>query len=71
MAATKRFFVNFTSKSYSMVLGYSIIESEVCQKVSVNTRKSLKTIILEVACLYDNLKATGWRVFVTREGSNQ
>ena len=54
-----------------MVVGYSVIETKVCQKVGVNRRKSLKTIILEVTCLYDNLKATGWRVFVTREGANQ
>ena len=54
-----------------MVLGYSEIKSKVCQKVGVHRRKSLKTTILEMTCLYDNLKATGWRVFVTREGANQ
>ena len=24
-----------------------------------------------ISCLYDNLKATGWRVFVTRERAKQ
>ena len=34
----------FNSKTYSRVLGYSVIETKVCQKVGGGSRKSLKTI---------------------------
>ena len=34
----------FTSKTFSRVFWYSVIESKVCQKVGVGRRKSLKTI---------------------------
>ena len=34
----------FTSKTYSRVLGYSVIETKVCQKFGVGRKKSLKTI---------------------------
>lgn len=36
----------FTSKTYSRVsrvFGYSVIESKVCQTISVGSRKTLKT----------------------------
>ena len=59
----------FTSKTFSRVFWYSVIESKVCQKVGVGRRK-LKTY-QRISCLYDNLEATGWRVFVMRERANQ
>ena len=59
----------FTSKPCSRVFGYSAIEPKVCQNVGVGRRKSLKTIYGRISYLYDNLEATGWRVFVTRERS--
>ena len=59
------------SKTYSTVLGYSVIEPKVCQKVAVRGRKSLKTIYYRMLSLYDNLEATGWRVLVARERANQ
>ena len=34
----------FTSKTYSRVLGYSVIETKVCQKFGVGRRKSLNTL---------------------------
>ena len=41
----------FTSKTYSRVLGYSVNETKVCQKVGVGRRKSLKTIYKRISCL--------------------
>ena len=52
----------FTSKTCSPVLGYSVIEPKVRQKVDVGIRKNLKTIlenITRISRLHDNLKATG------------
>ena len=49
----------FTSKTYSRVLGYSEIQTKVCQKVGVGSRKILKTIYYSISSLYGNLKATG------------
>ena len=59
-----------TSKTFSRVFWYSVIESKVCQKVGVGRRKSLKTIYYRISCLYDNLEGTGWWVFVTPERAN-
>ena len=61
----------FTSKTYSRVLRYSVIETKMCQTFSVGRRKSLKTMYWRISCLHDNLKATGWRVFLTRERVNE
>ena len=61
----------FTSKTYSRVLRYSVIETKMCQTFSVGRRKSLKIMYWRISSLHDNLKATGWRVFLTRERVNQ
>ena len=53
------------------MLWYSIIEPKVFQKVSVERKKSLKSINWWISCLYDNLKASRWWVFVTHERANQ
>ena len=37
--------ISFTSKTYSRVLWYSVIEPKVCQKVGVGRRKNLKQCI--------------------------
>ena len=43
------------------MLGYSVIESKVCLKISVGRRNSLKTIYYRISCLDDNLEATRWQ----------
>ena len=53
------------------MLGFSVIEPKICQKVGVGRKKSLKTIYYRIACLYDNLEDTGWQVFVTHERADQ
>ena len=42
------------------MLWYSIIEPKVFQKVSVERKKSLKSINWWISRFYDNLKATRW-----------
>ena len=61
----------FASETCFSVLGYSTIEIKVCQKVGVGRRESGKMIYWRMSWLYNNLKATGLRVFLMRERANQ
>ena len=69
VSTKKRFFLNCLI--LFRMLWYSIIEPKVFQKVSVERKKSLKSINWWISCLYDNLKASRWWVFVTHERANQ
>ena len=52
-----------------MVLGYSAIDSAVCQEVG--RKKDLNKMYLRKPWFYDDLQATEWQLYAVRERANQ